>query len=139
VFILDTNVLSETLKPSPEDAVLAWLGAQSRGQLFTTSITRAEILYGVGLLAKGARRTKLLEASKAIFDEDLDGKVLSFDGSAADHYAELAVGRKQAGKPISQLDAMIAAIVKANHATLVTRNVVDFRDCGIKVINPWIK
>jgi predicted nucleic acid-binding protein len=137
VLILDTNVLSEVLRPAPHDGVLAWLGAQPRSQVFTTAITRAEILFGVALLDKGSRRQKLLHASQAIFDEDLEGKVIAFDETAAGHYADIAVYRKQIGRPITQLDAMIAAIARTHQASIATRNVMDFFDCGIEVIDPW--
>ena len=137
MLILDTNVLSEILRPTPDAAVLVWLEAQPRSQLFTTAITRAEILYGISLLSKGPRRQKLQTVARAIFDEDLEDKVLAFDGPAADQSAQIAARRTQAGKPISQLDAMIAAIAKAQQARLATRNIRDFVDCDIQIIDPW--
>jgi toxin FitB len=137
MLILDTNVLSEILRPAPSSGVIDWLESQSRSQLFTTTITQAEILYGVALLPKGARRDKLAVATRAIFDEDFDEKVLTFDSRAADFYATIAALRKSSGKPISQLDAMIAGIARAHRARLVTRNGRDFADCGIEIIDPW--
>ncbi len=137
MLLLDTNVLSELLKPAPNQAILAWLDAQPRSQLFTTSITRAEILYGVALLPRGSRREKLRKAAAAIFDEDLEDKVLSFDAAAADHCADLAARRKQADKPIGQLDAMIVGIAQAHQARLATRNIRTFVDCEIQLVDPW--
>ena len=137
MLILDTNVLSEVLRPIPEPAVLEWLEAQPRSQLFTTAITRAEILYGVALLAKSPRRQKLPEALLAIFDVDLADKILPFDATAADLYADIAAKRKAVGKPISQLDAMIAAISRTHQARLATRNTKDFSHCDIGLIDPW--
>ncbi len=137
MIILDTNVLSETLRSAPNPRVIEWFRAQRRAALFTTTITRAEILYGLGLLADGSRKQGLAAAIQAIFDEDFAGRLLSFDSDAADLYATIAVSRKGAGKQISQFDAMIAAVARSAGATLATRNVKDFVDCGITVIDPW--
>lgn len=137
MIVLDTNVLSELLRPAPNAAVLAWLADQPRAALFTTTVIRAEILYGVRLLPEGARKQALLGATRAIFDEDFAGQVLSFDSDAADAYAEIAASRRSAGKPISQFDAMIAAVARSRGASLATRNVKDFVGCGIEVIDPW--
>ncbi len=137
MIVLDTNVLSETLRPAPEAKVLTWLASQPRAALFTTVVTRGEIFYGLRLLPDGARRQNLWTATQAIFDEDFAGQVLSFDNDAADAYAQIAASRKQAGKPISQFDAMIAAITRSRGASLATRNIQDFVDCGIGLVDPW--
>src|SRR5215475_1174760 len=106
--VLDTNVLSEVLKAAPDRRVLAWLRNQPRPSLFTTTVTRGEILYGVRLLPDGKRRRALWEAAVAIFNEDFAERVLSFDNDAADAYAEVGSERRAAGRPINQFDAMIA-------------------------------
>ncbi|GHT93591.1 ribonuclease VapC [Betaproteobacteria bacterium] len=137
MMILDTNVLSETLRPTPDHRVLEWMGEQSRAALFSTTLTRAELLYGVHLLAAGQRKNALLEAVLAIFTTDLAGQILDFDNDAADAYAEIAATRKAAGKPIRQFDAMIAGIAQSRGATLVTRNTKDFLDIDVQMINPW--
>jgi predicted nucleic acid-binding protein len=137
MIVMDTNVVSEILRPAPDAKATAWLEAQSRAALFTTTVTRAEVLYGIRLLPNGRRKQALLEAALAIFNEDLAGRVLSFDSDASDAYAEIGAARKIAGKPISQFDAMIAAITRSRGASLATRNVKDFGDCGISVVNPW--
>ncbi|MDR3323764.1 MAG: type II toxin-antitoxin system VapC family toxin [Zoogloeaceae bacterium] len=137
MIILDTNVLSELLRSAPDARVLAWMAAQPRAALFTTTITRGELLYGVRLLPEGRRKTALLEAVHAIFSTDMAERVLGFDHVAADLYAEIAASRKVAGKPISQFDAMIAAITQSRGARLATRNVRDFVGCDIEIINPW--
>lgn len=137
MFILDTNVLSELLKPLPDAAVVEWVEKQPRSQVFTTAITQAEIAYGLALLPKSAHRQKLSSAALAIFDEELADKVLPFDYRAASHYGDIAARRRAAGRPISQLDAMIASIVHAHQGSLATRNVKDFVDCEIAMINPW--
>jgi toxin FitB len=137
MIVLDTNVLSEALRPAPEPSVLDWLAEQPPASLFTTTVTRGEILYGIRLLSEGKRRQGLWDAANKIFDEDFAGHVLSFDGDSADMYAEIAASRRIGGKPISQFDAMIAAMVRSRRAVLATRNVKDFDDCGIDVVNPW--
>jgi hypothetical protein len=137
MIILDTNVLSETLRPVPEPSVLEWLANQPRASLFTTTVTRGEILYGIQLLSDGKRRRGLWDAAKKIFDEDFADQVLSFDSDSADMYAEISASRRTAGKPISQFDAMIVAMARSRGASLATRNVTDFEDCGVDVINPW--
>ena len=137
MIVLDTNVLSETLKPLPNAAVVAWMAAQPRSTLFTTTVVEAEILYGVAVLADGARKTQLQAALKAIFTEDLSGQVIPFDRDCAEACAAIAANRKNLGQPISQFDAMIAAATASRGATLATRNLRDFADCGIRLINPW--
>ena len=137
MIVLDTNVLSELLRPAPEPRVLTWLANQPRASLFTTAVTQGEILYGIRLLPDGQRRRKLAEAVLAIFNEDFAGRVLSFDGDAAGAYAEIGTSRRAAGRPISQFDAMIAAMTRSRGATLATRNAKDFEGCGIDVVNPW--
>ncbi len=135
--ILDTNVVSEIMKPEPSSRVVAWTSRQMRDELFTTSITAAEILYGIELLPRGKRRDQLLHQAEGTFHEDLGGRVLSFDERAAREYASIAAERRRRGRPISFSDAQIAAIARANHATLATRNTDDFEGCGLRLINPW--
>lgn len=137
MIILDTNVVSEILRPQPESQVLSWLEKQPANSVFTTAITQGEILYGLRLLADGQRRRKLWEAAIAIFQDDFDGRVLSFDGDAAGHYADIGAARRAAGRPISQFDATIAAITRSHGASLATCNAKDFEGCGIEVVNPW--
>jgi predicted nucleic acid-binding protein len=116
---------------------MEWLGEQPRLSVFTTTITRAEILFGIRLMPEGARRDGLWSAATKIFDIDLDGQVLPFDSAAADEFAEISAARRAAGRPISQFDAQIAAITRSRGAKLATRNVADFEGCGFTVINPW--
>ncbi len=137
MIVLDTNVLSEALRPLPEPSVLDWLANQPRASLFTTAVTRGEILYGIRLLSDGKRRRGLWDAAIKIFSDDFAGQVLSFDNDAADMYAEIAASRRIAGKPIGQFDAMIVAMARSRGASFATRNVKDFEDCGVEVVNPW--
>lgn len=137
MIILDTNVLSEALRPAPEPAVLRWMSKQPPSRLYVTSITQGEILYGIRALAEGKRRRGLWDAAKQIFAEDFAGQVLSFDADAADMYAEIAASLRAVGRPISQFDAMIAAIARSRGANLATRNAKDSFDCGVEVVDPW--
>jgi predicted nucleic acid-binding protein len=137
MIVLDTNVLSEALKPLPSDAVLRWLGAQAPSDAFTTSITVAEILYGIEMLPAGKRRAQLLAATEKMFVEQFEDRILPFDESAARLFAGIVASRVAFGRPISQLDAMIAAIARLHRAALATRNTADFENCGITLIDPW--
>jgi predicted nucleic acid-binding protein len=105
--------------------------------MFTTSITEAEIFYGIELLSRGKRREGLLAAAKAMFAEDLAGRVFGFESEAARVFSKIAVGRRVLGRPISHADAQIAAIAQARRAKLATRNVEDFEGCGLDVVDPW--
>ncbi len=137
MIVLDTNVISEILRPQPDSKVSDWLAMQPLSALFTTAISQAEVFYGVTLLPEGRRRNDLMAATRPIFENDLSGRVLAFDADAAVSYADIATNRRRLGRPISQFDAQIAAIVHSRGATLATRNVRDFIDCGIAVIDPW--
>jgi hypothetical protein len=139
MIILDTNVLSELLRPSPEPRVMGWLDEQPRASLFTSAVTQGEILYGIRLMPEGQRRKNLWAAAVAIFVEDFSGRVLSFDGDAANNYADIGASRRAAGRPISQFDAVIAAITRSRGAILATRNAKDFEGCDIIVVNPWVE
>jgi len=137
MIILDTNVISELMKPEPHRGVLKWFDGLSAARLFTTSITKAEILHGIFLLPPGRRRQAFERAAEGLFEEDFSGRVLPFDADASLPYATIAARRRAAGRPISHFDAQIAAIAAANIAVLATRNVADFEDCGIDLVDPW--
>ena len=137
MIILDTNVLSELMKPKASAQVAAWVAKQTATELFTTSITEAEILYGIELLSEGQRRESLLAAAQAMFAEDFANRIFGFESEAARAFSRIAVRRRQLGRPISHADAQIAAIAQVRRAKLATRNVADFDDCGLEVVNPW--
>jgi len=137
MFILDTNVLSELMRSDPAAAVTRWLANKPRRELYTTAVTEAEILYGIMLLAPGKRRSAFEAAAEAMFREDFQGRILSFGSEAAQAYARIAAERSRIGRPISHFDAQIAAIAKAANGTIVSRNIRDFSDCGVRMINPW--
>jgi predicted nucleic acid-binding protein len=137
MIILDTNVLSELMKPEPHAHVVAWIQKQVTTELCTSAVTEAEIFYGIELLSNGKRREGLLEAAQAMFAEDFAGRVFGFESDAARHFARIAAHRRALGRPISHADAQIAAIVRTRGSKLATRNLDDFADCGIDLIDPW--
>ncbi len=137
MIVLDTNVLSEVVGPKPSPRVLSWLTRERPSNLATTAISQAELLFGVELMAMGRRRTALESAIRRILAEDFADRILPFDSAAAEAYAAIAATRRAMGRPISEADAQIAAIVRSRGAALATRNVPDFERCGIKVLNPW--
>jgi predicted nucleic acid-binding protein len=137
MIILDTNILSELMRPKPSAQVVAWVQRQPATDCFTTAIAEAEIFYGIELLARGKRHDALLRAAEAMFVEDLAGRILVFESDAARAFAKIAAHRRALGKPMSQADAQIAAIAQVCGATLATHNVADFVDCGLAIIDPW--
>jgi predicted nucleic acid-binding protein len=137
MIILDTNVLSETLRPTPSARVLEWMRSEPASALFTTAITESELLYGIALLPEGRRRQSLESVVDLIFAEDLAGRVLPFDSAAAREFADIAASRRRAGRPISEADARIAAIARSRGGALATRNVGDFVGCRLELIDPW--
>lgn len=137
MILLDTNVVSELMRPAPTQGVMSWVGAQPQTSLFLSTVTEAELRYGVMLLPEGRRRGELLTALETMLAVDFAGRILPFDSPAASAFAAISTGRRQMGKPISQFDAQIAAIAQSRGAELATRNVADFEDCGVRIINPW--
>lgn len=137
MFVLDTNVISELMRPSGSDRVFDWISRQSPALLFTTSVTQAEILFGLSIMPDGRRKALLMKAAEAMFVQDFAERILPFDTASSLVYADIRSRRQRTGAPISVFDAQIAAIAKLYSATLVTRNIPDFRDCGITLINPW--
>jgi toxin FitB len=137
VIVLDTNVISELTRQVPEPAVLSWLDSWPTAEVATTAITAAELLYGIARLPSGHRKTALSAAVHGLLADDFHGRVLPFDDRAAPQYADIVCGRDRLGRPIGVADAQIAAICRASGAELATRNVDDFEDTGIGLINPW--
>jgi len=137
MIILDTNVLSELMKPAPFGNVVDWIAAQATASLYTTSITQAEILHGLMLLPRSRRRSALEAAATSMFAEDFGGRILGFGTDAASPYAQIASDRRRAGRPISHFDAQIAAIARFTGGAIATRNVTDFDACGVTVLDPW--
>lgn len=135
--ILDTNVVSELMKPNPSPSVTAWMSGQKRKDIFTTAITISETLYGIEILPKGKRRDLLLRMAEELFAEDFAERILSFDESAARAFALISSARRSQGRPIGIHDAQIAAIARANGAAVATRDIQDFEHSGVRLVNPW--
>ncbi len=135
MIVVDTNLVSELMRPSPSPVVVGWV-RQSEHDLYTTSITLAEIGYGIERLADGRRKRLLRSTAEEVF-ADFAERVLAFDAEAALVYATVVSGRDRAGLPIDGFDAQIAAICRVHRAALATRNAKDFQDTGIDVIDPW--
>jgi hypothetical protein len=137
VIVLDTNVVSEALRAVPLPKVAAWLSAQEATSVFVTSITQAELLYGLAILPAGKRRNRLAEALRHIFESTFPGRILSFDSAAAGTYSQIRAERRGMGRPISDFDAMIAAIAKTRDFAIATRDEKGFAGCGVRIVNPW--
>jgi predicted nucleic acid-binding protein len=137
VIVIDTNVVSEALRPAPTEQVLRWLDAQEPLAMYTTTITQAEVFYGIEVLSLGKRRTSLADGTDRMFAKLFSGRILPFDHEAARMYAKVVAGRMALARPISRADAMIAAIARSRDAVVATRNTKDFEHCGIRVMNPW--
>jgi predicted nucleic acid-binding protein len=137
MIILDTNVISELVRPTPSPEVVEWIGSLPPLLLYTTSITQAEMMCGMEILTKDKKKKELEAALGGMFEEDFRDRVLAFDSICTKFFAEIAAVRKTLGRPISQFDAQIAAIARSRKALLATRNTADFADCGLKLINPW--
>jgi toxin FitB len=138
VIVLDTNVISELTRHDPAPGVLSWLDSLAAGDIATTAITAAELLYGVARLPGGRRKTELAAAVDGLLNDDLQGRVLSFGQAAARRYADIVSSRERLGRPIGVADAQIAAICRTVDAALATRNSDDFAETGIELINPWM-
>lgn len=137
MILLDTNIVSELMKAVPEPGVMTWIDGMPGAAMFMSAVTQAEVLYGVALLPEGKRREGLAQAAHVAFEIYFRSRILPFDREAAEEFAAIAADRRQAGRPISQADAQIAAIARSRGAELATRNVTEFEGCGIKIINPW--
>lgn len=136
-FILDTNVLSAIMGPEPEPQVAAWMAGQPLEVLFTTSLSQAEILSGLAVMAEGRGRFALEAAARAMFTEDFEGRVLPFDAAAAVAYGEIYAARRRAGRATATIDLMIAAVARSQNASVATRDISGFEGCGVAVVNPW--
>lgn len=137
MIVLDTNVISEIFRPSPEPRVVEWLVSLT-GDVAITSITLAELLAGVRRLPEGRRKHELARGiEEAVAPYRGSRSVLAFDADAAERYAEVLAARDAAGAPISTADAQIAAICLAHGAVCATRNVKDFQNTGVKIVDPW--
>lgn len=137
MIVLDTNVVSELMRPGPDADVVDWVGGQAAINLYLSTVSEAELRSGVEILPARARRERLAAEVEGMLREDFAGRVLPFDSAAAQAYAVIAASRRAAGRPISHADCQIAAIARSRGASVVTRDMADFEGSGIDVINPW--
>lgn len=137
MIVLDTNVVSEVMKPSPKQAVVDWLNSQETSRLYVSTITLAEIGYGLHVMPEGKRRRSLEDRFDNFVADGFDQRVVGFDMAAARLYGEVMGRRKELGRPMSILDGQIASIARAHHAAVATRNVSDFDECGLTLLNPF--
>ena len=135
--VVDTNVVSELMRPAPEPAVMAWFSRQDSADLYLTAVSEAELRAGAAILPSGRRRDLLAAEIDATVREDFAGRVLPIDSAAAEAYAAIAASCRSVGCPILEADCQIAAIARARDAAVATRNTADFAHCGIAVVDPW--
>ena len=137
MILLDTNVVSEVMRVAPTPAVLTWLNEQDSTTLFVSTVTIAEIEYGLRVLPDGKRRVGLRERFEHFLAQAFAGRVCDFDQAAARSYGEVMGGRREIGRPMSVPDGQIAAIARSRGYAVATRNVADFEDCGLSLVNPF--
>ena len=137
MIVIDTNVVSELMRMTPEPAVMTWFSGQDSAELYLTAVSEAELRAGAAILPAGRRRDRLTAEVDAVVREDFAGRVLPFDSAAARAYAAIAASRRSMGRPILEADCQIAAIARASDAAVATRNGADFEHCGIALIDPW--
>jgi len=138
MIVLDTNIISEVMRPQPSPAVLTWLDQQDTPNLFVTTITLAEIRYGLGVMPDGERKRRLTTQFEAYIGRSFEGRILDFTAGAASHYADIMRYRRNIGLPMSMADGQIAGIASVQHFAVATRNTKDFEQCGLELINPFV-
>ena len=137
MIVLDTNVVSELMRPAPSPAVEAWVSRRAAAMLFFSAVGEAELRYGVAIMPAGRRRGAVEAAIEAMLREDFAGRVLPFDSAAARAYAAIAATRRADGRPAALADAQMAAIARSRGMALATRNTGDFTDMGVDLLDPW--
>ena len=138
MILLDTNIVSEMMKPAPQPSVVAWLDRQDGVGLFICAPVLAELRYGAELLSSGKRRNELIKVIDHIENDAFLGRILPFEQGAAGCYAKIAAARRRLGRPLNQMDGLIAAIALSEDAVLCTRDEDGFADLGLKIINPFV-
>lgn len=135
--LLDTNVVSELIRKAPDPAIEAWAAGHALEELFFSAVGEAELRYGAAILPVGRRRESLVSDIERMLSDAFEGRVLPFDGDAAREYAEIASARRSAGRTVPPTDCQIAAIARSRGIAVATRNVRDFDDIDIEIVNPW--
>jgi len=136
-FLLDTNVVSEWVKPRPDLGVITWLADVDEDRVFLSVVSLAEIRHGVERMAEGARRSRLDTWLREEVPLRFEGRILAVDASVADAWGKMVVRSQAAGRTMSVMDAFLAATAEVHRLTLVTRNVADFPILGDSILNPW--
>ena len=137
MIILDTNIISEMMRPAPEKMVLNWLNEQEAASLYLSAISIGEIGYGIRALPDGKRRRLLTNSFEALLAAAFENRILNFDEAAARQYGNIMGGHKEIERPLSSLDGQIIAIAQVNTCAVATRNFRDFECCGLTIINPF--
>jgi len=137
MIVLDTNVVSELMRPAPNPAIESWIANRPAASLFFSAVGEAELRFGLAIMPAGRRRDAFASEIEAMLREDFAGRILPFDSEAARAYAVIAASRRVAGRPIAEADCQIAAIARSRGMALATRNVRDFEDTGIHILDPW--
>ncbi|BAU57013.1 type II toxin-antitoxin system VapC family toxin [Halorhodospira halochloris] len=137
MILLDTNVVSEVMRPHPESAVIEWVNRADGGSLYVSSITIAEIEYGLHAMPESQRREDLRARFETFIHKAFAQRVLDFDEASARYYGLIMASRRRSGRPLSAPDGQIAAIARRNGMAVATRNESDFSGSGLKIINPW--
>jgi toxin FitB len=137
MIIVDTNIVAEMMKPSPDPSVVSWLNDQESAALFLTTVTIGEIGFGLEILPRGKRRLHLEQGFERVIAEAFMGRILVFDEEASRHYGVVMGRRRVIGRPLSIQDGQIASIARAKGFAVATRNVRDFVECGVEVVNPF--
>ena len=137
MLLLDTNVVSELMRPGPDARVLSWVAAQPLLEMAIATITVMEVRFGIALLPRSRQRTELDTRFRQLLAQAFAGRVLAFDQPAAEACAEIRARRRQLGNPIAIEDGMIAAIARVHGAPVATRDLRGFEDCGLSLIDPW--
>ena len=135
--VFDTNVLSELMRPAPNTAITSWVAEQTTSTLYLTAVSEAELRYGLAIMPPGRRRDGLAQGLERMLRTGFANRILPFDSSAAYTYAEIAAARRALGRPMPEANCQIAASARSRDIAVVTRNVRDFADTGIGVIDPW--
>ena len=138
MIILDTNVVSELMRPEPAPMITAWIGKHATPSLFLTTITKAELRFDIEIMAPGKRREHLVASLERMLQTGFARRILPFDSGAARAYAVVAATRRRLGRPIAQADAQTAAIARVRRMVIATRNVQDFKYAAVDTVNPWL-
>jgi len=137
MILLDTNVISEVMSPSPDARVMAWMDSQDPDEIWTCTIVVAEVLSGLDLMPEGRRQARLRELAERMFISLFAGRIFDLDLAAARAYGRVLKIKKSIGRPIDEADGLIGATAFSHGATLATRNIADFEHCGIPLVDPW--